>query len=1597
MFLKIRKHLICVTAFVFLTLLCVICTMTFTQEKQTSFATEMEEDNFRLYDGSGVFNNGFDDIGSAWAAAKKLSFDKSSEVTVKMFADAEVTDTLNIDGWNYDIELDLNGHKLSMSESGKYIIQSIGKLTLSDSNPTATNSITSYARGSSPKTVEISGGVITGANAYAAVYISSGYFNMHGGNIAGNVINSVNGAAVKPGATFNMTGGAITENVNTADGIGGLHAQWTKFNVSGAVKIDGNTSCTSIDDNERAESNYGYDYNSSIVINGALNDGAGNKTRIGITLMSDYASRGTVISQNYKTHHAGEAANTYFYSDNYQKCPQFDYYKEVAFYNHSGFENYTNEGDKHSADCKKCGARVTSEHSYSSSTGKCACGAQAAASVGNSYYSELSQAWAAAKTAATATVKMFIDVTIAQVLGVLEEDTSNVTLDLNGHTVNGIAGSVSIQIEGGENTFTLKDSKGGGKLTGGAGGICIAKGATVNMESGEISGNSSEFGGGVYINGGTFNMRGGTIKENTAQTSGGGVYLNGGTFTVSGSVQISGNTVNSKANNVQAGGGTFTVSGELTETARIYVYMESAGDVATGYSQSVAPTSYFISDNEQLNCIYNDNGTVKFAAHDFESSTKYKSDERGHWKVCAHCTVEDENNKTAHSGGTATCISKARCEYCGGEYGNLGGHNIAPSADGVLCSLCSEKAVAAVAGYDGVIKYYLDFDIAWNSTVSLPYNQNKKVEFVLLADAEVKRTLSVKIRMVVFLNGYKIKLTSNNGSVISVQNNGYLLLENRPDTSTENQDIEALGAYDNTLSHTIKDPVGGSSVTLNGGLITGGNSYQGGGIYVGGSAYLSVGGFVYISDNRATNGGGVYVDSGTVHFDGAEASYNTAQTNGGGVYVKNAATFRTYACIIKNNSALLLGGGIYFEGENSDNDLSWCDINYNTAGTGGGIYVKNSNVRFSQTNIIYNTATSSGGGAYIDKDSSLKVESNEYIIASVRGNTANSKDNNVYLETGAKIDFGQKSDAQTEIYIYVTLAEGYSGVFTSNYSQHYSETPSKYLFSDVKGVCAQFSEGEALFAPHSFGDWTYANDREHESACACGEKNTERHSGGAATCTEKAVCSVCESGYGELEAHSYGNWETTLDPTCTATGSEKHTCIVCSHEETKEIAIDSDAHSWDDGVITTQPTCMATGVKTFTCAHNSEHTKTEDIAIDETAHSFGEWTESKPADCTHKGEETRVCAHNSAHKETRETEASGHSWNPEPLRVEPTCTADGSVTDTCTVCGETDTGVLLKLGHDIERCEAQAATCTEKGWSAYEICSRCDYTTYAETEALGHDFETEFTVDEAATCMKKGSQSKHCTRCDEKTETTEIPLAPHTMTHIGRVEATTAANGNIEYWSCSVCEKKFSDLNGTAEIDSVIIPKLKAELVYGGEREIVVTAPNGFAPDIELVVTEIENYAQYESIAQTVNGEINLAYDVTLKSNGATIQPDATLTIKLRIPENLQGKNFNLFHLYGSETTDMEYTVDGDFAVVNTDRLSQFIFVGEKAAPVATPEQGLSAGAIAGISVGVIIAVLLVAYVAMYFTLYRKGVLKGKAFGAIYAPMNAIFDKKKQS
>ncbi|MBQ6864904.1 MAG: leucine-rich repeat protein [Clostridia bacterium] len=87
--------------------------------------------------------------------------------------------------------------------------------------------------------------------------------------------------------------------------------------------------------------------------------------------------------------------------------------------------------------------------------------------------------------------------------------------------------------------------------------------------------------------------------------------------------------------------------------------------------------------------------------------------------------------------------------------------------------------------------------------------------------------------------------------------------------------------------------------------------------------------------------------------------------------------------------------------------------------------------------------------------------------------------------------------------------------------------------------------------------------------------------------------------------------------------------------------------------------------------------------------------------------------------------------------------------------------VEIKAKHDIVKVEAQAPTCTEIGWDAYEYCTACDYTTYVEKEALDHDIIIDEAVDPK--CGETGlTAGQHCSRCDAMTITQEVVPA---LTH----------------------------------------------------------------------------------------------------------------------------------------------------------------------------------------------------------------------------------------
>ena len=59
-----------------------------------------------------------------------------------------------------------------------------------------------------------------------------------------------------------------------------------------------------------------------------------------------------------------------------------------------------------------------------------------------------------------------------------------------------------------------------------------------------------------------------------------------------------------------------------------------------------------------------------------------------------------------------------------------------------------------------------------------------------------------------------------------------------------------------------------------------------------------------------------------------------------------------------------------------------------------------------------------------------------------------------------------------------------------------------------------------------------------------------------------------------------------------------------------------------------------------------------------------------------------------------------------------------------------------------------------------------------------------------------------------------------------------------------------------------------------------------------------------------------------------TIQPSGELTIKLLIPEGVNGRSFRIIHVHDGEVLPpVEYTIEGDYAVFTVTKLSEFSIV----------------------------------------------------------------------
>lgn len=214
-------------------------------------------------------------------------------------------------------------------------------------------------------------------------------------------------------------------------------------------------------------------------------------------------------------------------------------------------------------------------------------------------------------------------------------------------------------------------------------------------------------------------------------------------------------------------------------------------------------------------------------------------------------------------------------------------------------------------------------------------------------------------------------------------------------------------------------------------------------------------------------------------------------------------------------------------------------------------------------------------------------------------------------------------------------------------------------------------------------------------------------------------------------------------------------------------------------------------------------------------HLFTEMNVLQAATCTEEGSIEYTCECGYVKKAT--IDVAEHVAGPWEVTRQATCNTKGSRSQACKNCGFTlDVESIPTTDHDIVKVEAKTPTCSEVGYSAYEYCALCTYTTYSEIEKKDHTpgaaatcttpqfcrvCETE--VSEAlghvrvvkagkeATCKDEGlTDLVECSRCKKVIEEQiTIPKRVHAVTTIKGYAATCAETGYSDELVCLVCDE----------------------------------------------------------------------------------------------------------------------------------------------------------------------------------------------------------------
>lgn len=356
----------------------------------------------------------------------------------------------------------------------------------------------------------------------------------------------------------------------------------------------------------------------------------------------------------------------------------------------------------------------------------------------------------------------------------------------------------------------------------------------------------------------------------------------------------------------------------------------------------------------------------------------------------------------------------------------------------------------------------------------------------------------------------------------------------------------------------------GGCIEINGGLVTATGSSGGAGIGSGygstsdGNRIIISGGKIYANGSTSGDkgsagiggghlgaGGSITISGAEVHATGGEGSpAGDGIGNGGGYKGADAdvvITDETGCPLIYANS--LMG-----------NTGDWCGIVF--LGTNGKVYGGSVSLQTDLTIDKGQTLEIPAGTTLVVPDDVTLTNSGAIVgagtlLGEVRGNpVSDSIDDGkisvtlaVKPEAGGMVSGGGKYLPGEEVELIAEPKEGFHFVAWMN-----GETP----ISDEETYSFTASEDltlTAVFAEHVYADAWQSDEDCHWRACACGAiTEREKHSGGTATCAEKAVCETCGEVYGAFGAHELIHHDAVAAGCETSGSVEYWHCAVCGKD-----------------------------------------------------------------------------------------------------------------------------------------------------------------------------------------------------------------------------------------------------------------------------------------------------------------------------------------------------------------------------------------------------------------------------------------------------------------